>query len=59
METFAIFAASITMLLLGFVVIMLAIACFCFVVRKIGRKKEISPRLEKWIYILDWTKEDK
>ena len=58
METFAIFAASLTMLLLGFVVIMLAIAGFCYVVKKLARKGKVGPRLMKWAEVLDWLKEE-
>ena len=59
MEALSIFAVTLTMLLLGFVVIMLAIAGFCSIVKKIERTREINPRLAKWVYILDWIGDDK
>lgn len=59
MEALSIFALSITMFLLGFIVIMLAIAGFCYFMRRIYKNKEMPPRLDKWIYFLDWTKEVK
>ena len=57
MEEFAMFAALLTMLLLGFVVIMLAIAGFCYVVKRFARKGKVGPRLMKWAEVLDWLKE--
>lgn len=59
MKTFAMFAAMLTMLLLGFVVIMLAIAGFCYVMKRIEKKRGLSPRMAKWVYILDWLGEEK
>lgn len=58
MEALSIFAVTITMLLLGFVVIMLAIAGFCYVVKKLAQKGKVDPRLMKWAEILDWLKEE-
>ena len=59
METLSIFAVTLTMLLLGFVMIMLAIAGFCAVMKQIERKKGLSPRMAKLVYILDWLGDDK
>lgn len=58
METFAMFSVFLTMLLLGFVVIMLAVAGFCYVVKRLARKGKVSPRLMKWVEVLDWLKEE-
>lgn len=58
MKTFAMFAVMLTILLLGFVVIMLAIAGFCYVVKKLSQKGKVSPRLMKWAEVLDWLKEE-
>lgn len=59
MKTFAMFAVMLTILLLGFVVIMLAIAGFCSVMKQIEKKRGLSPRMAKWVYILDWLGEEK
>lgn len=58
MKTFAMFAVMLTILLLGFVVIMLAIAGFCYVMKRIEKKRGLSPRMAKWVYILDWLEEE-
>ena len=58
METFAMFSVFLTMLLLGFVVVMLAIAGFCYVIRKLAQKGKVGPRLMKWAEVLDWLKEE-
>lgn len=58
METFAMFSVFLTMLLLGFIVVMLAIAGFCYVIRKLARKGKVGPRLMKWAEVLDWLKEE-
>lgn len=58
METFAMFSVFLTMLLLGFIVIMLAIAGFCYVVKKLARKGKVGPRVMKWAEVLDWLKEE-
>ena len=58
METFAMFSVFLTMLLLGFIVVMLAIAGFCYVVKKLARKGKVGPRLMKWAEVLDWLKEE-
>lgn len=59
MKTLSIFAVTLTMLFLGFVVIMLAIAGFCAVMKRIERKRGLSPRMAKLVYILDWLGDDK
>ena len=58
METFAMFSVFLTMLLLGFIVIMLAIAGFCCVVKKLAQKGKVGPRVMKWAEVLDWLKEE-
>ena len=58
METFAIFSVFLTMLLLGFIVVMLAVAGFCYVVKRLARKGKVGPRLMKWAEVLDWLKEE-
>lgn len=58
MENLSIFAIGITMLLLGMVIILLAIAGFCYFMKRVEKKRGLSPRMAKWVYILDWT-EDK
>lgn len=59
MKALSIFAVTLTMLLLGFVVIMLAIAGFCYVMKRIEKKRGLSPRMAKLVYILDWLGEEK
>lgn len=59
METFSLFVVCLTLLLLGFVLIMLAIAGFCYVMKRIEKKRSLSPRMAKWVYILDWLGEEK
>lgn len=59
METFSLFVVCLTLLLLGFVLIMLAIAGFCYVMKQIEKKRGLSPRMAKWVYILDWMEDDK
>ena len=59
MKTFAMFAVMLTMLLLGFVVIMLAIEGFCYVMKYVEKKRGLSPRMAKLVYILDWLGEEK
>lgn len=59
MKALSIFAVTLTMLLLGFVVIMLAIAGFCYFMKRIEKKRGLSPRMAKWVYILDWLEDDK
>ena len=59
MKTFAIFSVFLTMLMLIFVLIMLAIAGFCYVMKRIEKKRGLSPRMAKWVYILDWLGEEK
>lgn len=58
MKVLSIFAVTLTMLLLGFVVIMLAIAGFCSFMKRVEKKRGLSPRMAKWVYILDWLKEE-
>lgn len=58
METFAMFSVFLTMLLLGFIVVMLAIAGFCYIVKKLALKGKVGPRLMKWAEVLDWLKEE-
>ena len=58
MEIASQFTVCLTLLLIFFVLVMLAIAVFCSVVRKIENKKDISPRLKKWVEVLDWLKEE-
>ena len=59
MRTISMFAVTLTMLMLIFVVIMLVIAGFCYVMKRIEKKRGLSPRMAKWIYILDWLEDDK
>lgn len=59
MKTIAMFVVLLTMLMLAFVIIMLAIAGFCYVVRYINYKRGVNPRLLKWARTLDWLMEDK
>lgn len=59
MEAFSIFVVSLTLLMLLFVLIMLAIAGFCYVMKRIEKKGGLSPRMTKWVYTLDWLGEEK
>lgn len=59
MRVISMFVVTLTMLMLIFVVIMLAIAGFCYVMKRIEKKKGLSPRIAKWVYILDWLEEEK
>lgn len=59
MKTFAMFAVMLTMMLIVFVLCMLAIAGFCYVMKRIEKKRGLSPRMAKWVYILDWLGEEK
>ena len=59
MRAFAMFAVILTMLLVIFVLCMLAIAGFCYVMKRIEKKRGLSPRMAKWVYILDWLEEEK
>ena len=59
MENLSIFSIGISMLLLGMVIVLLAIAGFCYFMKRIEKKRGLSPRMAKWVYILDWTEEDK
>ena len=59
MKTFAMFAVMLTMILIIFAIYMLAIAGFCYVMKRIQKKRGLSPRMAKWVYILDWLEEDK
>lgn len=59
MKTFAMFAVMLTMMLIVFVLYMLAIAGFCYVMKRIEKKGGLSPRMTKWVYTLDWLGEEK
>lgn len=59
MEILSQFTVYLTLLLIFFILILLAMAGFCAVVRRINRTKEISPRIMKWVETLDWLKEEK
>lgn len=59
MRTFAMFAVMLTMMLIVFVLCMLAIAGFCYVMKRIEKKRSLSPRMAKWVCILDWLGEEK
>ena len=48
MKQFAMFTILVTMLMLAFVIIMLAIAGFCCVIKKLAQKRKVGPRLMKW-----------
>jgi hypothetical protein len=48
-----------TALLLVFCLVMVVIAAFCGVVRYIAKRRSISPRLMKWVDVMDWLKEEK
>lgn len=58
MADVAMFVVLVTMFMLAFVVIMLAIAGFCYVVKKLSQKGKVDPRLMKWAEVLDWLKEE-
>ena len=58
MKQFAMFTILVTMLMLAFVIIMLAIAGFCCVIKKLAQKRKVGPRLMKWAEVLDWLKEE-
>ena len=58
MEILALFAVHLTLLALGFVILLLAIAGFCYFMKRIEKKRGLSPRMAKWVYILDWLKEE-
>ena len=59
MKVLMIFAVIVTMLLTFYTLCMLAIAGFCYFMKRIERERRLSPRLAKLVYILDWLKEDK
>ena len=59
MRIISLFVVTLTMLMLIFVLIMLAIAGFCYVMKRIEKKRGLSPRMAKWVYILDWLEEEK
>lgn len=59
MRAFAMFAVMLTFMLVIFVLYMLAIAGFCYVMKRIEKKRGLSPRMAKWVYILDWLGEEK
>lgn len=58
MRAFAMFAVMLTFMLVIFVLYMLAIAGFCYVMKRIEKKRGLSPRMAKWVYILDWLGEE-
>lgn len=59
MKTFAMFAVILTMMLILFAQYMLVIAGFCYVMKRIEKKRGLSPRMAKWVDILDWLEEEK
>lgn len=59
MEVLSIFAISLTIILIGFVVLLLAVAGFCSFMKRIEKKKGLSPKMTKLVYILDWMEDDK
>lgn len=58
MKMMALFSVTLTMLMLLFCVVMLAVAGFCAIMKRVERKRGLSPRMAKWVDILDWLKED-
>lgn len=59
MKTFAMFAVMLTMMLIIFAIYMLAIAGFCYFMKRVEKKRGLSPRMAKWVYILDWLEDEK
>ena len=58
MEIMSQFTVYLTLLLIFFMLILLAMAGFCAVMRQINKRREVSPRVIKWVEILDWLKEE-
>ena len=58
METVALITLYLTMILLFMVICLILIAGFCFVVKRVAKRKKVNPRLMKWVEVLDWFKED-
>lgn len=58
MEILSQFTVYLTLLLIFFILILLAMAGFCAVVRRINKTKKVSPRVMKWVEVLDWLKEE-
>lgn len=58
MKTFAMFAVMLTIMLVIFVLCMLAIAGFCCFMKRVEKKRGLSPRMAKWVYIFDWLGEE-
>lgn len=52
------FAIYLAVLSVFFIIILIAMAGFCTVVKSMGKKKDINPRLMKWAEVLDWLKEE-
>ena len=59
MEILSQFTIYLTLLLIFLIVILLAMAGFCAVMRQIDKRKKLSPRVMKWVEVLDWLKEEK
>lgn len=58
MEILSQFTIYLTLLLIFLIVILLAMAGFCAVMRQINKRKKLSQRVMKWVEVLDWLKEE-
>ncbi len=58
MQILSQFTIYLTLLLIFLIVILLAMAGFCAVMRQIDKRKKLSPRIMKWVEVLDWLKEE-
>jgi len=59
MEILSQFTIYLTLLLIFFIVILLAMEGFCAVMRQINKRKKLSPRIMKWVEVLDWLEDDR
>lgn len=58
MEILSQFTIYLTLLLIFFILVLLAMAGFCAVMRQINKRKKLNPRIMKWVEVLDWLKEE-
>lgn len=58
MQILSQFTIYLTLLLIFFIVILLAMEGFCAVVKRVARKRDVSSKLMKYVEVLDWLKEE-
>lgn len=58
MEILSQFTIYLTLLIIFFILVLLAMAGFCAVMRQINKRKRLTPRVMKWVEVLDWLKEE-